>query len=307
MTHRSSDPTAASPDRPLQATLTQHRASRLRECAKGTFAEGHVIAGRYRLGSLLGRGRQGSVHLARDLTRQQAVALKILRGGEGAPASLLSELNHPRVQRLLDSGHDNEVVYRVLHLHHGRPLDALLAKRGAFPAWAVRGLGGQLLSALGYLHARQILHRDVKPANLLVERRGLVLIDFDLAAYEGEDEEDGFLVGTPLFMSRERIMGRRVGPQDDVYACALVLYAMTYGATPTGPSDPESLADLWSARGRPLATGSALDSFFARALSIRESDRFATAEEAALALCSRTWRAARTRRAPRLSRALATA
>jgi len=145
-------------------------------------------------------------------------------------------------------------------------------------------LGSQLFATLSHLHKSGVVHRDVKPSNLLLDRRRLVLIDFDLAAWIGDPESRGCLTGTPHYMSRERLAGQAAGPADDVFAGAVSLFEIASGALPTAPAEPKNIGELRVARETPPQAAGALASFFQRALSPDPSQRFESALSAAVAL-----------------------
>ena len=254
----------------------------------GLLPRGHVLAQRYQIDEPLGRGAQGVVYAALDLRSDQSVAVKLRArtpaSDERRSSPLLAQLRHPLLQRVLAWGQDGGLDYLVFPRYCGRDLEALVRASGSLTPRRTRRLGLQLLKVLSYLHARGVIHRDVKPSNVLLAYQRPVLIDFELATRLDAPTRARKLVGTPLFMSRERLSGRPAVPSDDLYACALTLYELTSGALPTAPSAPRNLDELWTARARPLAPTGPLDPFFARALALDPGQRFASARSAAVAL-----------------------
>ena len=228
---------------------------------------GTVLGERYRLDSALGRGGQGVVYRGVDLEapRLRRVAIKVrLCPSEGPP--ILAGLRHVNIQGFLDWGREGEFEFCVLRFHDSPDLRTRLEREGPSPAPLVARWGAALLRALGHLHRRNVLHRDVKPCNVLLAGQRPVLIDFDLACV-GSRRERG-LVGTPLYMSPERLAGQPASRADDVFACALTVYELVAGSLPTGPQDPETLEDLRRARQEPLPScgDSGLDLILAQAL-----------------------------------------
>lgn len=228
---------------------------------------GHVLGARYRLEAVLGRGGQGVVYRGTDLSapRRRKVAIKVRRCPQGVPP-ILASLRHPNIQGFIDWGREGELEFCVLRFHNSPDLKARLEREGPFPAPLVARWGAALLRALGHLHRQGVLHRDVKPSNVLLAGQRPVLIDFDLACV-GSPQKQG-LVGTPLYMSPERLQGAVASPDDDVFACALTVFELACGSLPAELSNPQTLQALKTARRLPLpSTGDpGLDSILGRAL-----------------------------------------
>jgi serine/threonine-protein kinase len=188
------------------------------------------VAGRYLLLEELGRGASGVVHRARDLRERRYVAAKVLRGGEvEAVAGFVREsahrVTHPHVLAPLGWAAEDDTVLIVMELARGGSLRDLLARHGPLPPPTVAVLLAQLLDALAAVHAHDLVHGDVKPANLLLERSPpalprLLLADFGVATSSHHPAVG--VCGTPAFLPPERLAGAAAHPSQDVYAAGLV-------------------------------------------------------------------------------------
>jgi hypothetical protein len=189
-------------------------------------------AGRYTLGAVLGRGSTATVHRAHDPVTEDAVAVKLFDAVSPAvtdrhrrEVQVLTGLRHPGLVALRDSGTAGERLFVVMDLVEGSSLeDALLA--APLAPDAVIELGARLADALAHVHDRGVVHRDVKPANILLDRSGAPrLADFGIARIDGATRltETGAVVGTAAYMAPEQVRGGAVGPPADVYALGLVL------------------------------------------------------------------------------------
>ena len=193
---------------------------------------GDIVDGRYVLGEPLGRGGMGEVFQATDTEVDRAVAIKVLTSTEpgGArrfrsEADLLARLDHPGVVRLHGSGIHDGVPYLVLDLADGPSLSRELAG-GSLDLDRVRRVGAEIADALAHAHDHGIVHRDVKPSNVLFAADGRArLADFGIARLAGAQtlSRTGQLVGTAPYLAPEQVAGEEVGPAADVYALGLVL------------------------------------------------------------------------------------
>ncbi|CAA9349235.1 MAG: serine/threonine protein kinase [uncultured Frankineae bacterium] len=192
-----------------------------------------VVASRYRLLSLLGRGGTAEVWRAEDEALARDVALKLVtvptddsaaRAGE--EARLLARLNHPGLVPVYDAGTDERGhPWVVMELVEGETLADTL-KRGPLPPARTAAIGSSLAAALAYVHGKGLLHRDVKPANILMGTDGRVrLTDFGIARLvdSARVTSTGMMVGTASYLAPEQVAGEPVGPAADVYALGLVL------------------------------------------------------------------------------------
>jgi serine/threonine protein kinase len=193
-----------------------------------------VVAGRYELGSVLGAGSSAVVHRARDLRRGVEVAIKCFRPGgterdlrqQRQEMALLARLDHPGLVRLHDGGLVEQGPFVVTDLVEGPTLAERIASGPPLAPGAVRRLGAHLADALAYVHGAGIVHRDVKPANVLLGNGGRPrLADFGIArALEAtQATADGCVVGTAAYLAPEQVRGEHVAPATDVYALGLVL------------------------------------------------------------------------------------
>ena len=204
------------------------------------FVPGTVLAGRYRIIGLLGRGGMGEVYRADDLKLGQSVALKFLPHGlDDDPDRLqrfLGEvrvalrITHPNVCRVYDIGEVDGAHYLSMEYIDGEDLSSLLRRIGRLPEDKAVDIARQLCAGLAAAHEQGILHRDLKPANVMLDGRGDVRItDFGLAGLA-----DGFTgleirAGTPAFMAPEQLAGKEVTVKSDIYSLGLVLYELFTG------------------------------------------------------------------------------
>jgi serine/threonine-protein kinase len=198
------------------------------------------VAGRYLLLEELGRGASGVVHRARDLRDGHYVAAKVLRGGDveavvGFVREAAHRVAHPHVATPLGWVAEDDVVLLVLPLARGGSVHDLLARHGPLPPPLVARLLGQLLDALVAVHAHELVHGDVKPANLLLLERAppgpirLLLADFGVAT---SLHRHAGMSGTPAFLPPERLAGATPHPSQDVYAAGLVARRALAGPSP---------------------------------------------------------------------------
>jgi serine/threonine-protein kinase len=204
------------------------------------FATGTVLAERYRIIHLLGRGGMGEVYRADDLKLGQPVALKFLpESVERDPdrlARLLDEVKiarsiaHPNVCRVYDVGEVDGHHFLSMEYIDGENLTTLLRRIGRVPSDKAMELGMQICHGLASVHAQGILHRDLKPANLMIDDRGRAKItDFGLASLSDGVAQDSIAHGTPAYMAPEQLSGESVSVKSDLYALGLVLYQMFTG------------------------------------------------------------------------------
>jgi serine/threonine protein kinase len=222
-----------------------------------TTEDDTALAGRYVLGPVLGRGGMADVHRARDATLGREVAVKLLRdvaSDEGerarfkAEARTLARLNHPGLVTVLDAGTDGDQPFLVMELVDGASLDSACAGQALDPD-TVASIGVQLARALAYTHAAGVIHRDIKPGNVLIAADGVVkLADFGIARLVGENTnhtKQGMAIGSPAYFSPEQVSGREVTQASDVYSLGLVLLeALTGQRAYQGPSAEAAVARL---------------------------------------------------------------
>jgi hypothetical protein len=189
-----------------------------------------ILQSRYRIDDLIDRGGMADVYRGRDVRLERDVAVKVLREVEherrfAAEARTLARLQHPNLVRLLDAGTDNGDAFLVLELLGGATVRQQL-DGGALPSDRVARIGGETTSALDYIHRQGIVHRDVKPSNLMLDDYGSVrLADFGIARLLGGTRITGThqAIGTMAYIAPEQLEGGEVGPPTDVYSLGLVL------------------------------------------------------------------------------------
>jgi len=205
----------------------------------GRFASGSVLAGRYRIVALLGKGGMGEVYRADDLKLGQTVALKFLPVALGADPARLSrflnevrlarQVTHPNVCRVHDIGDTDGLHFISMEYVDGEDLASLLRRIGRLPKEKAAEIARQICAGLGAAHERGVLHRDLKPANVMIDGQGRArLTDFGLAVAPGEDATRE-IAGTPAYMAPEQFDGRGASERSDLYALGLVLYELFTG------------------------------------------------------------------------------
>ena len=216
---------------------------------------GRVLGGRYRLDRRIASGGMGDVWAAKDEVLQRRVALKVMRpDAEHEELFALrfrdealhsAGLNHTNIATVFDYGEDEHVAFLVMELVDGKPLSQLIRERGPLPVDQVRSVLGQCALALGVAHAAKLVHRDVKPANILVREDGLVkLTDFGIARAGDASGHTraGDLLGTPSYLSPEQALGRPATGASDLYALGVVGHEMLCGTKPFDRPTPIATA-----------------------------------------------------------------
>lgn len=264
--------------------------------------------GRYDIVRVLGKGAMGVVYEGRDPNLERKVAIKTIRVQGLSPAAATeyegrfrtearsaARLHHPNIVSVFDSGQDGDTAYLVLEFINGEDLKSHLANGARFSVRSSIAMAHDLLMALDHAHRQNVVHRDVKPANLLIELSGKVkLTDFGVARIQEPDEahltQVGITVGTPKYMSPEQAKGLRGDSRSDVFSAAVVLYELLTGALPFDgqnqfmvihqivghePTQPSLLNP---------EVPSAMDQVMSRAMAKNPEERYATAGEFALAL-----------------------
>jgi len=225
---------------------------------EGRFLPGTLLGGRYRILSLLGRGGMGEVYRAMDLTLGQSVALKFLPEeatrnqrllerfhGEVRVARLVS---HPNVCRVYDIGEIEGMPFISMEYVDGEDLASLLTRIGRLPADKAVDTARRLCAGLAAAHDRGVIHRDLKPQNIMMNKRGeVVIMDFGLAAIASELTGAEVRNGTPGYTSPEQLKGAGVTAKSDIYALGLVLYELFTGKRPYDAQSMQQLLDLQEA------------------------------------------------------------
>ena len=204
------------------------------------FTPGTVIAERYRVIGLIGRGGMGEVYRADDLKLGQPVALKFLprslandRGRLDrffTEVRMARQVSHPNVCRVYDIAEVDGQHFLSMEYVDGEDLASLLKRIGRLPPDKALDVARQLCAGLAAAHDRGVLHRDLKPANVMLDGRGRARItDFGLAAVAGEAPSDDDLAGTPAYMAPEQFAGKGASVRSDLYALGLLLYELYTG------------------------------------------------------------------------------
>ena len=271
-----------------------------------------ALAGRYAIERELGRGGMATVYLARDLRHARKVAVKVLRpdaaAAAGGPRRFLHEihtiagLQHPHILGLIDSGELDGGAYYVMPYVEGESLRDRLSREKQLPiADAVR-IACEVAAGLDYAHRRGVVHRDVKPENILLQDGQALVADFGIAlAVEGDGPTRltgaGMSIGTPQYMSPEQALGdRSITARSDVYALGAITYEMLLGEPPfNGTTAQAIVAQAIAGRPAPIAprratVPEAIDQAVLTALQRVPADRFGSAADFAAAL-SRAMRA----------------
>src|SRR5690349_9572705 len=210
---------------------------------------GRVIGGRYRLQTPIGRGAMGVVWRARDQLLDRDVAVKEVHIAETLTdeeranayqrtlreAKTAARLNHPGVVTVYDVAEDGGRPWIVMQLVSAQSLDQVLATSGPLSPRRAAEMGRQMLSALSVAHAAGVMHRDVKPSNVLLGRDDrAVLTDFGIATFQGDPRltQTGMVMGSPGFTAPERIRGEDASPASDLWSLGATIYAAVEGHGP---------------------------------------------------------------------------
>jgi predicted Ser/Thr protein kinase len=228
------------PPRPASKSSSQPSSSAEYLLNEGRFLPGRLVASRYRIIALLGKGGMGEVYRADDLTLGQAVAMKFLPDEAGRDEGLLERfrnevrmarrVSHPNVCRVYDVGEVEGQTFFTMEYIDGEDLASLLRRIGRLPPDKALDIARHLCAGLAAAHAKGVLHRDLKPANIMLDGRGQVVItDFGLAGVADDIRGPEVRSGTPAYMSPEQLAGKEVSPRSDIYALGLVLYEVFTG------------------------------------------------------------------------------
>ena len=230
---------------------------------------GTILAGRYRIVGLLGRGGMGEVYRADDLTLGLPVALKFLPAATATDAATLArfhnevriarQVSHPNVCRIHDLGAADGEPFLTMEYVDGEDLASLLRRIGRLPADKAVESARQLCAGLAAAHDRNVLHRDLKPANVMLDGRGAVKItDFGLAGFPEQIGRDD-IAGTPAYMAPEQLTGRPATVASDVYALGLVLFEMFTGVPAFAPGSAADRARVSAGSAPPTPSGARPD------------------------------------------------
>jgi HAMP domain-containing protein len=221
-----------------------------------TLEPGSLLANRFEIKRVLGAGGMGMVYKAVDRELGETVAIKTLRpeilGQDPAALDrfrseirLARKISHRNVVRTHDIGESNGLYYISMEFVEGSSLKDLIISRGRLPSGAVVAIGKQLCRALEVAHEAGVIHRDIKPQNMVVEADGVLkVMDFGIARLQSRSEghtRAGMVVGTPEYMSPEQLRGDELDPRSDLYSAGVVLYESLTGKLPHIADTPGAL------------------------------------------------------------------
>lgn len=264
---------------------------------------GDVIAGRYRIAEQLGAGGMAQVFRAEDLDLGRSVAIKVLSSRYARDqqfvdrfrreASSAAKLNHPNIVQVFDRGEAKGTYYIVMEYLPGPDLKDIIRRRGAIAPDEVIEAGLQILSALSVAHRNQVIHRDVKPQNVIMAEDGLLKVtDFGIALAGADKDltEVGSVIGTAQYLSPEQAQGGEVTAASDCYSVGIVLYEMLTGRVPFDGERPVAVA-MKQVHEPPVppsvfepGTPPELEQVVLKAMAKRPADRYRSAEEFSQAL-----------------------
>src|SRR5689334_20943040 len=256
-----------------------------------------LFDGRYRIVRKLGTGGMANVYLAEDEVLGRRVAIKILNDRHAGDdqfverfrreAKNAASLSHPNIVSIYDRGEAEGTYYIAMEYLDGRSLKELIVARGPAPVNVAIDYARQILAALRFAHRHGIVHRDIKPHNVLVDAEGRVKVtDFGIArAGTSQMTEAGSIVGTAQYLSPEQARGSNVDQRSDVYSLGIVLYGLLTGTVPFNGDTPVEIAmkHLSTVPEPPSAkrpdVPRDLDLIVLRALAKDPDDRYQNAEE----------------------------
>ncbi len=273
---------------------------------QGRYAGGSVAGGRYQLRDLLGEGGMASVYLAYDAALDRQVAIKTLHtelGREAAfrerfrrEAQAVAKLSHTNIVSVFDTGEDelggSRMPYIVMEYVEGQPLGSALdhdiRQYGAMPADKALKITADVLAALETSHEMGLVHRDIKPGNVMITKRGVVkVMDFGIARAMQSGvtsmTQTGMVVGTPQYLSPEQALGRGVDARSDLYSVGIMLFQLLTGRIPFDADSALAIAyaHVQEEPGAPSAINRtlppAVDALVARALKKNPNERFPSA------------------------------
>ena len=261
---------------------------------------GKTLDNRYELVEFIGKGGMALVYRAIDHRTGHSVAVKILRPEFNQDEEFLerfereattaSRMSHHNIVNLLDVGQDGEFRYLVMEYVRGRTLKDVIQQKGALPPAVAAQIGIRILSALQHAHKNGIIHRDIKPQNILVHSDGLIKVaDFGIARVAGSNtiSHSDSVMGSVYYFSPEQAQGKDVTFASDLYSVGVVLYEMMTGQPPFDGETPVAIAlQHISGKARPMseinpAVPPAMERVVAKAMEKRPEDRYQSALEMA--------------------------
>ncbi len=258
--------------------------------------------GRYQILSELGRGAMGVVYRAIDPLLERSVAIKAVNLADALDeaaeyatrfqqeAKAVGRLAHPNIITIYDAGRDGDIAFMAMELLDGCELRSLIGRHGRLPVLEAIRIAAQVADGLAYAHERGVIHRDVKPGNIMILDSGVAkIMDFGIARMRSSDvrTKTGILLGSPKYMSPEQVLGRPIDGRSDIFSLGIVLHEMLTGSAPfagdtvsnlmyqiaTAPVTPPSHANA--------AVPQMLDFIVAKALAKEVEERYQSASELA--------------------------
>ena len=253
---------------PSSSNVSQISSSSVAE--EGRFVAGTLLGGRYRIIGLLGRGGMGEVYRATDMMLGQSVALKFLPVEASSNPRLLErfhgevrvarQVSHPNVCRVYDIGEIEGMPFISMEYVDGEDLAELLLRIGRLPYDKALETARKLCAGLAAAHERGVIHRDLKPQNIMMNKRGeVVIMDFGLAAIADQLSGDEVRNGTPAYMAPEQLKGSEVTAKSDIYSLGLVLYEIFTGKKPFDAKNVRQLLEMQESTDLPSMTSSVAD------------------------------------------------
>ena len=237
---------------------------------EGRFVPGTLLGGRYRIIGLLGRGGMGEVYRATDMMLGQSVALKFLPAEASSNPRLLErfhgevrvarQVSHPNVCRVYDIGEIEGMPFISMEYVDGEDLASLLLRIGRLPSDKALETARKLCAGLAAAHDRGVIHRDLKPQNIMINKRGeVVIMDFGLAAIADQLSGAEVRNGTPAYLAPEQLKGSEVTAKSDIYSLGLVLYELFTGKKPYDAKNVRQLLEMQESIHLPSMTSTAAD------------------------------------------------